>query len=266
MEDEKIYSILERLRSSGAAGAWSEFLQLYSPIILQVVQFFERDADHAADCFVFVCEQLSRKRFQRLRRFQLKGRARFSTWLRVVVRNLCVDWHRKEFGRRRIFESIARLPTLDRKIFRCAYEDGMSPDQAFLLLRAHFPHLTMRRIGEGLERIRQSLTSRQQWLLSVRNLRVEALETLGASEEQVLGKQIPDPRADPEALAALNEQRAAVATALSRLEKNERLLLRLRFEQGLTLAEIGRVTQLEDAQSVDRRIRKILERLRKDMT
>jgi CHAT domain-containing protein len=29
-----------------------------------------------------------------------------------VCRNLCVDWHRQEFGRHRVFESVSRLPAL----------------------------------------------------------------------------------------------------------------------------------------------------------
>jgi len=54
-----------------AAGSLGEFLQPHSLLILQVVQLFERDADHVADCLLFVWEQLSRKRFRRLRRFRL---------------------------------------------------------------------------------------------------------------------------------------------------------------------------------------------------
>jgi DNA-directed RNA polymerase specialized sigma24 family protein len=43
------------------------------------------------------------------------------------------------------------------------------------------------------------------------------------------------------------------------------LLLRLRFDQDLTLEQIARLTGMESAQSVDRRIRRVLEELRQRM-
>ena len=109
MDDSQVGQILDGLSSKLPEHAWSEFLQVYAPLILQVIRSFERDIDHSSGCFLFVCEGLSRSRFHRLRRFRLGGSARFSTWLRVVVRNLCLDWHRKEFGRQRIFESMSHL-------------------------------------------------------------------------------------------------------------------------------------------------------------
>src|SRR5258706_12794353 len=101
--DEDPGRILRGLTSDEAQSAWSEFLQSYAALIYQVVGFFERDTDHAADCFLFVCEHLSNNRYRRLRAFRVDGPAKFTTWLRAVVRNLCLDWHRKEFGRQRIF-------------------------------------------------------------------------------------------------------------------------------------------------------------------
>lgn len=266
MKDRQFAQILEGLTSRQPQEAWAEFLEVFSPLILQLVRLFEREPDHVADCFLFVCQQLSRKRFRRLRCFRPEGPAAFSTWLRAVVRNLCLDWHRKEFGRQRIFESIARLPGLDREVFHSIYEQGIPLEEVFLLLRTRFPSLTMRKMSEIADRIQQSFTPRQRWLMSTRNPKVEALETHLANGEQVLQQEIPDTGPDPEALAILSERRAALARALSNLGKPEGLLIRLRFEQGLTLEQLGRVTKLGDAQSVDRKIKHILERLRKTIT
>jgi len=110
-----IASMLEALGSPDPGGAWSGFLDTYSPLILQVVRLHEKDADPVADCFLFVCEQLNANRCRRLRSFQLDGPASFETWLRAVVRNLCVDWHRNRFGRKGAFRSIASLPIWNRK-------------------------------------------------------------------------------------------------------------------------------------------------------
>jgi DNA-directed RNA polymerase specialized sigma subunit len=53
---------------------------------------------------------------------------------------------------------------------------------------------------------------------------------------------------------------------MSKLSPQEQLLLRLRFEQDLTLQEIARIAGLKDAQSADRNIRALLERVRAGMT
>jgi len=264
-EDRQIAAILHRLRSREAQQAWSEFLELYSAVILQVVHLFERDADHAADCFLFVCEQLSRKQFRRLRRFRVGGPASFATWLRAVVRNLCLDWHRKEFGRQRIFKSIANLSELDREVFRRLYEERLPLDATPLTLRARFPHLTEAQLAESCERVRQSLTPRQFWLLSTRRPRIEQIAS-DTADLDIVPQEIPDSGPTPEALTAWNEMQAALARALAGLPKPERLLIRLRFEQGLTLEEIARTAELGDAQRADRRIKEILERLRRDMS
>lgn len=266
MEERAIAAILSGLRSRLAQDAWAAFLESYSALILQVVHSFERDPDHVSDCFLFVCEQLSRKRFRRLRSFRPQGRARFSTWLRAVVRNLCLDWHRKEFGRHRVLQSVARLPALEQDLFRGLYQQGLSLDEAFAQLRTSYPTLTKNQLDEAEKRIRDRLSPRQLWLLSRRLPRVVPLENGPDQIEPSQHQDIPDLGPNPETLADFGERQAALSAALSRLSAQDRLLLRLRFEQELTLQEVARIARLGDAQKADRRLREILERLRKEMT
>jgi RNA polymerase sigma factor (sigma-70 family) len=77
--------------------------------------------------------------------------------------------------------------------------------------------------------------------------------------------EIVDPRPGPEALAVLEERKAALSRALDRLSKPERLLVRLRFEQELTLEQIARLLDLGNAQRADRRLKEILARLREEL-
>ncbi len=193
MEDRRIAEILQGLGSSDSQDAWREFLEGYAPLLLQVARYSEPDPDSASDCFLFLCEHLSREGFRRLRRFRVGGAASFSTWLRAVSRNLCLDWRRHRHGRPR--------------------REGAVPT---------------RPIEVPLEEVR-------------------------------------DPAPGPEMVAACNERQAALASAVGRLPAEDRLLLRMRFEQELTLEQIARTTGLKDAQSVDRRIRGILAALRKDL-
>ena len=110
--------------------AWDDFLREYASMVLQVVQLFERDQDRIDDCFLFACQQLRRHRMRRLRKFDASGSASFATWLRAVVRNLCLDWRRSRFGRTRLFRSIARLPELDQEVFRCTYDRRLTENEA----------------------------------------------------------------------------------------------------------------------------------------
>jgi len=46
------------------------------------------------DRYAFVLDRLRARNFRRLRRFQPRGSARFTTWLVLVSRRLCLD-HRR---------------------------------------------------------------------------------------------------------------------------------------------------------------------------
>jgi RNA polymerase sigma factor (sigma-70 family) len=260
--DQHIRESLRALSSDSPADAWAAFLDNYSPVILQVATLFESNADAVADCFLFVCEQLSKNGFRRLRKFQANGAASFSTWLRLVIRRLCIDWHRKEFGRSRIFESIGRLSDVDQAVFRTVFEDGTRPDSAVSALRASFPRLTQEELEESCERIQRSLSSRQLWLIAARKPKLSSLGVMLADDGISLQDQIRDPAPDPETLAADKERRAALDRALAELAAAERLLIRLRYEQELTLEQVARLTDLPDPQTVDRRLKQILAGLR----
>jgi RNA polymerase sigma factor (sigma-70 family) len=266
VDDSHVSLLLQTLGSTEARDGWKEFLEQFSPLILQVVRHFEYDPDRVADCFLFACEHLSRDRFRRLRRFRLGGAASFSTWLRAVVRNLCCDWHRREFGRERVFESIARLSPFDQEVFRAIYEDGSSEEEAYLALRSRQPQLTRERLTSSRERIDRVLTPRHRWLLSLRSAesRSEA-----AAAPQPDGKtpepQLSDTAPNPEEQATFEERRTALRRGLARLTAQERLLVRLRFEEDLSLEQIARAMRLGDAFAVHRRLGEILDRLRKGM-
>jgi RNA polymerase sigma factor (sigma-70 family) len=265
MPEQSVENILQQLRSRDPHVAWTEFLEEYSVLIFQVGRYFERDLDRASDCFQFVCEKLSEDRFRRLLRFKPQGTASFSTWLRAVVRNLCLDWRRKEFGRRRPLRSISRLSIFDQEVFSCVYERGVSAEETLHLLQSKFPDVTSERVAESRDRIEQGLSAKQRWLLGIRSMRRAQGANTTFEEAEAAPLEIPDPRPDPEAQALLGERRGALDRALDRLSKRERLLVRLRFEQELTLEQIAKLLDLGNAQRADRQIKDILARLREEL-
>ena len=266
MPEVPVKQILKQLGSDEQEAGWARFLEEYSPLIFQVVRHFERDDDRALDCFQFVCQQLVKDRFRRLRRFDPDGPASFSTWLRAVVRNLCLDNRRKEFGRLRIFRSVSKLSVFDQEVFRHIYERGNSVEETVLLLAPSFPDLRPSHVGESVERINKELTANQRWRLSAR-MRLMPSKTEAAPKEADKSRLElqQDPRPDPETQAVLQEERTALRRVLNRLSKRERLLVRLRFEEELTLEQIARLLDLGNAQRADRQVKDILARLRKEM-
>lgn len=239
------------LLGTDPGAAWSKFLDQYSAVMFGVVRFHERDPDRASECFLFVCEGLHRNRFQRLRRFDPSGPASFATWLRVVVRNLCLDWKRKKFGRFRLFRSIESLSPWEQELFRCVYQRGMSENEALLALRPRFPETSAADLEAGIARVQERLTSRQHWLL----------KTL--VREDIEAEAIPDEKPDPESQSLFRERTERVTEALLRIDAEDRLLLKLRYEKDLSLAQVAELLGIDSPQKVDRRIRKILGGLRR---
>jgi RNA polymerase sigma factor (sigma-70 family) len=260
MPDPGIAELLQALGSQEPQPAWNSFLQTFSVSICEVVRWFERDADDAEDCFLYVCEQLSRKQFRRLRRFDPHGRASFLTWLRAVVRNLCLDWHRSRFGRYRVFQSVARLSDLDQQVFRYVCEQGFSAEQCTEALNPRFSGISTEQVEHSLQRLRNTLAPREMEQLDARRRRALLMNSGGLGEA---GCQEPiDPAPDPEIQVAVQEGWDDVQRALARLAAPDRLLLLLRFDQELTLAQVARVLGLKDPQTADRRIREVLARVR----
>ena len=70
--------------------------------------------------------------------------------------------------------------------------------------------------------------------------------------------QVEDPGPGPDELAQTEQDRLMVEAAMARLPPQQRLLLRLRFEQNLTLAEIARLTRLPDPFRANRQIQAAL--------
>lgn len=96
---------LERLLGADTGGsldhAWSEFVEEYGRLILHVARAQGGQYDAVMDRYTYVLEQLRRDEFRRLRGYVSDGRGKFTTWLVVVIRRLCMDEMRSRYGRQR---------------------------------------------------------------------------------------------------------------------------------------------------------------------
>ena len=257
--DPFVESVLSSLSSPERESAWCAFLERYSGLIYHVVRSFDRDPDHSGNCFLFICEKLSADEFRRLRKFDPGGRAGFSTWLRAVVRNLCLDWLRKEHGRHRIFTSVAQRNTMEQLLFDFVFRRGFSAEETREELSHRGFEMSFTAVENGICDLRRCLSSRQLWLLSTGKTVLDSID--GESEGNYF--EPADPAPDPEALVTLRETHQHVSTALASLSESDRLLVRLRYQEGLTLLQVATLVGLKDAQTADRRLRDIVESLRR---
>jgi RNA polymerase sigma factor (sigma-70 family) len=259
-----VAALLKALRSPDSSGnAWAEFLDVYSPVLFQTARACTSDTDAAADCYLHICERLARNGFQRLLKFKINGRASFTTWLRVVARNLCFDWHRSQHGRPRPFKSLQHLSPLELEIYNSRFVHGTSQQETLRLLESQFPGIGFSELTEIEERLQGTLTSRQQWLLRTRRqLEFETPVAVADHEDEPGTVDVADPSPNQETQVVNKEQQAMLGKCLSSLPVQERLMLQLRFEQELSLDEIARLCGLQDAQRVHRVLASVLKKLR----
>jgi RNA polymerase sigma factor (sigma-70 family) len=257
-QKHSISDLLQRLNSADAGAAWVAFIDRFAPLMMKTVTQFDYRQDRSNECFVYICEKLSDQDFRRLQKFNTAGTSKFRHWLSTVVFNLCVDWHRTEFGRATVLPAITALPAFDQLIYRYIYQQGMSRHSCYQTIKSDFPELTKDQLSASLSRIHSLLTPRQRWRLRARSRR--AL-TAGAESPGLHVSQVQDPGLDPESLAQAQEQATNLQTALSRLSIDHRLLLQLRFQEGLTFERIARLEQLGNAHRARRYVQAALDAL-----
>jgi RNA polymerase sigma factor (sigma-70 family) len=238
MKLARIENILLCLNTGQLDAGWAAFLEAYSAALHKVIRQFEADNSTSEDCFEFVCAKLSDDNFRRLKAFDPDGPAKFRTWLTAVTANLCKDWRRSVYGRKRLPESIRQLPEFDQLVFECFYWHGMTHAECLHVLKSRFTKITLDQISNTNARLHSILSSNQRWQLSVKRVETQSID---------------DPEADieandngPEFHVQSDEDRLRLKKAMARLEPQQRLLLQLRYQQDLTLKEVAHLTGLTD--------------------
>jgi RNA polymerase sigma factor (sigma-70 family) len=81
--------------------AWESLIARHTRLILAAAHSLGGTHDIVMERYAYVLEKLREQDFHRLRAFHVDGGARFSTWLTVTIRRLCLDHHRARYGRSR---------------------------------------------------------------------------------------------------------------------------------------------------------------------
>ncbi len=213
------------------------------------------------ELYVLVCERLAEDDCARIRRFD-PAKGAIASWLLVMVRNVMVDWVRSRAGRRRLFKSIQALPRLEQRVFELFYwENAMPGEMVDRLAGEDFGSPPLSAVLESLERVQQALTERQRGELlamTSRGAAAVSFDTPTDDESQTIDA--ADPAADVEGRAAAQETDDLMGRALAGLPPEEAAIVRLKYEEGLSLKQIRAALHLDTL--TEQRVRDILSRLK----
>ena len=244
--------------------AWDLFIERYSDLMLATLHHLGFDHDGVMDRFVYLCEKLTEHRFRRLRTIRFAGqRGELVPWLRTVVKHLSVSWAWSVDGRRRLFKSISDLPDRHQRIFELYFWRGLPPSQVReqLCVEEH-GSIDLLTVFAALEDIFNNLSAHQTWRLMSQLIRHR--EAVPIANEDPPTRRAFEPRdagADPEHALLRRERQRSLEAALERLEPRQRLILKLRYDDALPLAEVATIIGVSQS-AVKVSVRQSLDRLR----
>jgi RNA polymerase sigma factor (sigma-70 family) len=244
--------------------AWDLFIDRYAGLVLATLRHLGFDHDEAMDRFVYVCEKLCEQGFRRLRSIRFAGsHGELTPWVRTVVKNLAVSWAWSVEGRQRLFKSIAELSARERRVFELYFWDGLTPSQVHERLRAEEQSgVELVEVLDALEVVFSHLSENQRWRLMSRLARNRKSISLADEDPETrVGFEPRDAAADLEESLLRQERHQVVTAALAGLAPRERLILQLRYDEALTLAEVAEIVSLS-LSAVKSSLRKSLDQLR----
>jgi len=230
---------------------WDLFVDRYHRLIFATIRRYAEDYDEMMDVFAWVCESLREDDLRRLRAYHARSdhRARFSTWLVTVVRNLTIDWFRRRDGRRRLPALAENLPPRQRRIFELVFLEGHSHAETFELIRTRDePDLTF---GEFLAELRRTYRA--------------ASEGRRGLLLQELHPPPPDATSDTPHPAEARERHARLARALASVDPQDRLAIELYVLEELPAADVARIAGLRNAKAVYNRVYRALAVVREEL-
>ena len=220
--------------------AWDLFLTRYRRLIFAAIRHYAQDYDDVMDVFARVCEALREGDLRRLRSYLQTPthRARFSTWLVTVVRNLTIDWFRERDGRRRLPAVAEGLPALQRRIFEHVFLDRRSHLEAYELIVTQEPGLPFGAFLAELRATYRAVTNGR---------RGSVLRELG-------GPPPPEPELDDPPPLDAREARDLVDRVLGALSEEDRVAIQLYVVEDLPAEDVARIIGARNAKAVYNRV------------
>jgi RNA polymerase sigma factor (sigma-70 family) len=182
-----------------------------------------------------------------------EGRSSFRTFISMVVQRMALDYRIHEWGKWHASAEAKRLGEPAVELERILQRDGRTIDEALPLLQSKYEDVTR----DSLQQLAAKLPPRapRRRNIPLDDAAPETLTQPGGTDEPLLAG---DRR------RASKEVSEMMSSALARFGEEDQLILQLRFEQGLTVAQIARVLRL-DQKLTYRRIERMMREIRRQL-
>jgi RNA polymerase sigma factor (sigma-70 family) len=222
-------------------------LGIVEGVIRFVCQRHKLTASEADEFGAEVRLRLVQNGYEVFRRFQQRSSLR--TYLTIVVQRLYLDYRNHLWGKWRPSAEARRLGPVSIRLETLLVRDGLPFDQACEVLRTNEGVTAS---DSDLAEIAVRLPNRPRRSIVGEDALQGLASTESALEDGILSK---------ERLASARRVVNALSTAVQALADQDRLILRLRFQEGLGVADIARALHLEQ-KPLYRRFDALLQRLR----
>jgi RNA polymerase sigma factor (sigma-70 family) len=222
-------------------------LDLIDAVIAFIVRRHHLNANDAEEFASLVRLKLLEDNYAVLRKFQERSSLR--TYLTTVIQRLFLDYRIRAWGKWRPSAEAKRAGPLAMLLERLMMRDGLSFDEACSVIETNHRVTVGRR---ALEAMRERLPVRTR-------RRLVGEDAIGSSipaEDQADRRVVEEEHA----MSALRT-RDALTRAIAQLGVQDRLIVQLRFEQALSVADVARALCL-DQKALYRRLDSLLSTLR----
>ena len=255
--------------NDGSEKAWHEFVERYSGLIMGVIrrQLFEADEDQVRSIYVDILSSLYTTGLQKYR-----AKSSLSTWLIVFTRNRARDHLRRLYGRSTEPTGYRKLRKRDKLVFKLFYNEMLPLGAIVLQLRWSEPKITIDDIVKSIRRIEKILNPRYLRNLNEKNqARRHGIRSIQLARylidisvrDDIYARCVkPDSamleRETSESVRELKEK-------IANLHENERKILYLKFDKGLSAKEIASEMEIAEERRVYTIVDRITRKLRKSM-
>ncbi|HEX2061836.1 MAG TPA: sigma-70 family RNA polymerase sigma factor [Thermoanaerobaculia bacterium] len=235
--------------------AADELLTENLPVIERAIAFAARryhlTPDDAEEFGAIVRLRLVENDYAILRAYE--QRSSFATFISIVVQRMALDFRVHEWGRWHSSAEAKRLGPLAIELEQLLHRDGRRMEDAVVLLRGRHEGVTR----ESLQAVADRLPPRppRHRDVALDDASESALTRAPDAEEPILDA---DRRRTSARLSDL------MSAAIARLPDEDRVILQLRFENGMTVAQIARAFGL-DQKLTYRRIEKNMREIRREL-
>lgn len=182
-----------------------------------------------------------------------QGRSSLRTYLTTVIQRMFLDYRRRLWGKWRPSAEAKRRGPLALRLEMLLYRDGLSFDEAVETLRANFACAESREALTELAHLIPRRTDRRAIIEGADDIATAPADAVAGPEAQFEG-------AHTSARA-----QCVISGVMERLPAHDRIVLRLRFEDDISVADIARRLSL-DQKKLYRHIEELLAAFRKSLS